>query len=280
MNKPVSTSQANALGKDDIKYLERTLGAVPMSKVQPGAHTDVDGLLKFGYHTNPYVRVFCKVLWSGYAIAQGSLADGHQRFVSARKDADLSAVDAMTARSLDDAHSALEAATAPTGSLQQFLVVLRDKTLQRLWSRVCETLNLPPPRFHVLYGAARPRSLVDIEAEEAAELAKLRLVPEAGEAAAEASVEAASVAAENEDDDGDEDEDDEGATSKLTLEIKRSGSAETAAEWLLGAVADALRELRTQKASGTLQVTLSIGGEKTSSGPRPDGGKRRRRRRR
>lgn len=279
MNKPVTTQHANALGKDEIKYLERTLGAVPLAKVQPGAHTDVDALLKFGYHTNPYVRVFCKVLWSGYAIAQGALADGHQRFVSARKDADLSAVDAMTARSLDDAHGALEAAMAPTGSMQQFLVVLRDKTLQRLWSRVCETLNLPPPRFHVLYGAARPRSAAEIEAEEAAELAKLRLVPEAAEAAAEASVEAAASAA-TEEEEEDEDDDDEGPAAKLTIEIKRSGSAETAPEWLLAALAEALRELRTQKATGALQLTLSVQGEKQGGGPRPEGGKRRRRRRR
>lgn len=272
MSKPNQGANANALAKDDIKYLERTLGNVPTAKVQPGSHTDVEALLKYGYHTNPYVRVFCKVLWSGYAIAQGSLADGHQRFVSAKKDATLSAIDAMTTRSLDDANAALEAAMAPTGSMQQFLLVLRDKTLQRLWSRVCETLNLPPPRFHVLF-AAEKRVAVDLDAEEAAALAELRLVPEPGEAAASPD------AADEDDEDGDDDESDAPA-AKLSVEIKRAGSAENAAEWLLTALADALRELRTQKASGNLQLVLSVQGDQQSGqGGKREGGRRRRRRR-
>ena len=74
------------LSKEDVKYLERQLSCLPASKSDAGSE-DADGLLKFGYHQNPYVRTFAKVLRSGFAIARNQLAEGHQRFTQARRDA-------------------------------------------------------------------------------------------------------------------------------------------------------------------------------------------------
>lgn len=281
MSKPNQAPAPGALSKDDIKYLERTLSNVPMSKSQSGGNNDAEQLLQYAYHTNPYLRVFCKVLWSGYAIARGQLADGHQRFVSARKDAGMSAVDAMTTKALDDAHSALEAAMGPTGSMQQFLLVLRDKTLQRLWSRVCETSKLPPPRFHVLFGQKATATAADLDAHEEAELEALRLVP-----STPATPPAAPASADSDDKDDDDEDDDGPATEagpeRLHIEVKRQGSAETAPEWLLTAVSEALRDLRVKKGSGNLQLVLTLTGDKVAGGgdKQPGGGGRKRRRRR
>ena len=161
------------LSKEDVKYLERQLSCLPASKSDAGSE-DADGLLKFGYHQNPYVRTFAKVLWSGFAIARNQLAEGHQRFTQARRDATVSAVDALTTQAMDGANQALENAMAPDGTLNSFLAELRDKTMPRLWTRVCETAGLPPPSFRNLYGRRDVTSAAEIDAAEEAELAALR----------------------------------------------------------------------------------------------------------
>jgi hypothetical protein len=273
------TAQTPSISKEEITYLERSLSGLPTSKSDSAGTGDADGLLKFGYHQNPYLRTYTKVLWSGYAIARGQLVDGHQRFSQARRDAQMSAVDALTTKALDDAAAALEAAMAPDATIGSFLVVLRDKTLQRLWSRVCETSNLPPPRFHVILGKQPAVTAADLDAEEEAELAALRLKP------------AAAAAAEDDDetdDDGDEgddgDEDGDGGATALQIKVERRGGAETVAELVLSAAAEALKELRVKRGGGSLTVTLQIAAQGSSSERKPDeggrsAGRRRRRRR-
>ncbi|MBI5607358.1 MAG: hypothetical protein HY902_00595 [Deltaproteobacteria bacterium] len=266
------------LAKEELLFLERSLAGLPTSKSSGAGTGDADGLLKFSYHQNPYLRTYAKVLWSGYAIARGQLIDGHQRFSQARRDATVSAVDALTTKALDDAHTALENAMAPDGTIAGFLQVLREKTLQRLWSRVCETTGLPPPRFHVLFGKVPAVTREELEAEEMAELNALRKQPDPPPPSA----------ADDDDDEGDgddecdDDEDDgpsEGEPAKLSVALNRRGGAETAAELILALAADALRELRTKKATGALTITLTVQGE-TIAGPSGGGDRKRSRRRR
>ena len=104
-----SKAPAPQLSKDEVRFLERQLAELPTTKSEAGQN-DSDGLLKFSYHQNPYVRTFTKVLWSGFAISRGQLVDGSQRFAQARRDATVSAIDASTTKSLDNA-----AAYAGTG---------------------------------------------------------------------------------------------------------------------------------------------------------------------
>jgi len=266
--------------KDELLFLERSLAGLPTSKSAGAGTGEADGLLKFSYHQNPYLRTYAKVLWSGYAIARGQLIDGHQRFSQARRDATVSAVDAATTKALDDAHTALENAMAPDGTIAAFLQVLREKTLQRLWSRVCETSGLPPPRFHVLFGKVPTVTREELDAEEAAELNALRLQPDPPPAGAAVEV----------DDDDDEDGDDEcdgddgtaaeGEPTKLTVTVTRRGGAETAAELVLALAAELLRELRVKKAGGSLTVTLTAQGEGAAAGGANASGDRKRSRRR
>jgi len=300
MAKPVASGAQ--LSKDEIKFLEGTLAALPTQKTT-SVDGDADGLLKFGYHQNPYVRTYCKVLWSGYALARGQLGDGSQRFSQARRDATVSAVDQGTIKALDDAAAALEHAMAPNGSIGTFLAELRDKTMQRCWSRVCETCGLPPPRFHVLYGNKPLVNPDELDAEEEAEMAALRKAPPL----ASADEVAAPDGVDPEDNDfaddfEDADEADEalaheerrelpspgdapGApTAGGAIQVQRHGQAELAGELLLSAASEVLRHLRTRKPGGALQFTITVesqrGEGKPAEGKGEVGDHRRRRRRR
>lgn len=279
---------AHQIPRDEVAYLERAFAGLPTSKSSGSGTGDADGLLKFAYHQNPYMRAFTKVLWSGYAMARGQVADAHQRFQQARRDATVAAIDANTAKALEDAHLALEQAMAPDGTTAAFLQVLRDRTLQRLWSRVCETTGLPPPRFHALLGNKPAVTLADLDAEEEAALAALRLQPAVAPAPEDDQTE------ESEDEDEDEEEeveevDGEPAAAapvpKVTISIQRRGSFEQAAELMLAAAADALKDLRGKKPQGNLTLTLTLEGEGAVNAireakPEREGDRKRRRRRR
>lgn len=284
MAKPASGMQ---LSREEVSYLERALAGLPTASASASSANDADGLLKFKYHQNPYLRVYSNVLWSGYAVARGQIAEGHQRFTAARRDGQVSAVDAVTAKAMEDAHLALEDAMAPTGTIAGFLLVLRDATVQRLWARVCETSGLPPPRFHVLLGKVGQMSADEIEAAEARELAALRRTP------------APAALPERPDDDDDDDDTEEddghgqdpepvsaqtGGDTAVSIAVTRRGGAETAAELVLAAAGEALRELRVKLGSGPLSVTVTIEGQRVSSQSQGQnhrdgqGGRRRRRR--
>lgn len=270
------------VSKEEVSFLERTLGGLPASQSASAGTGDADGLLKFSYHQNPYLRTYAKVLWSGYAIARGQLVDGHQRFSQARRDATVSAVDALTTKALDDANTALEAAMAPDGTITNFLTTLREKTLQRLWTRVCETSGLPPPRFHLLLGKSNGVSAAELDAEDEAELATLLKNPPPPPPPVARS--------DDDDDDGDGDVDDDeddgegggdGAVpEKLQVTVQRRGGAETAAELLLTGAAELLRELRAKRPSGALTITITVDGESAHSGQGGGAGDRKRGRRR
>ncbi len=272
---------APQLSKDEVRFLESQLAELPTSKSEAGQN-EFDGLLKFSYHQNPYIRTFAKVLWSGFAISRGQLADGSQRFAQARRDATVSAIDASTTKALDNAAAALEAATAPNGSIGTFLVELRDRTNQRLWARVCETAGLPPPSFASIMRTKRAVSADELDADEEAEIAALRKVP-----LVETPVATAADSDDVDDDDDEEDDDDDGdarpsgdAPTQLQVTISRSGTNETLAELLLAAASDALREVRTKGGTGELKITVSVEGQKQGGGQAGTGGHGRRRRRR
>lgn len=332
------TAAVPQLTKDDVRFLERALAALPTGKTEASAH-DADGLLKYGYHQNPYMRTFVKILWSGYAISSNQLADGSQRFSQARRDATVSNIDQATTKTLDDAAKALEGAMSPSGSLGSFLTELRDKTMPRLWSRVCETAGLPPPSFHAIYGGARPVSQDDLDAEEEAEMAALRKVPAAAPATPltdddEDGNRYADVDVDEESDpdevmhtrriaprsapvervEGDPDQivhelpsreraprqpqppreggQREGAAGEagLNVTVARNGGAELAAELLMSALSEVLKELRTKQATGPLKFTVHVEGqraqraggdrsERAEGGEGSEGQRRRRRRR-
>ena len=301
------TRQATApqLSKDEVRFFERHMAELPIAKSEVG-QSEADNLLKFSYHQNPYVRTFAKVLWSGFAISRGQLVDGSQRFAQARRDATVSAIDAATTKAMDQAAAALEAAMAPNGSMATFLQELRDKTNQRLWARVCETAGMPPPSFAAIMRQQRKANLEELDADEEAEIAALRRTPAPAAAAAVAAADPASAAAgphsgaagphsaaadadsAAEDEDGEADDDGtagsgDGAAA-LQLAIARNGNADTLAEMLLAACAEALREARVKGATGALRVTLSVEGQRQgggqNSGGQSSGGHSRRRRRR
>lgn len=279
-------SSAHQIPREEVAFLERAFAGLPTTKSAGSGTGDADGLLKFAYHQNPYMRAFTKVLWSGYAMARGQVADAHQRFQQAKRDATVAAIDANTAQALEDAHAALEQAMAPDGTTAAFLVVLREKTLQRLWSRVCETTGLPPPRFHTLLGSKPKVTLAELDADEDAALAALRLQPPVDEAAPMTQDRADA----DDGDDEDEDEDDDSpapaqaAVAKTSISAVRRGTADLLAELLLAAGADALRDARLKKAGGNLTITITIEGEgspaREAGHPGDGGGKKRRRRRR
>lgn len=279
------------LSRDEVKYLEITLTELPTTKTTSTA-VDADGLLKFAYHQNPYVRAYVKVLWSGYALSRGQVAEGSPRFSQARRDAQNSNVDQGTTKALDDAAAALEQAMSPSGSIASFLVELRERTMRRLWSRVCETTGLPPPSFAQLFGVVRSVSRDELDAEEEAEMAALRK-PAPGDV-----VQLAVPNDELDDEDDDDEYEDDpdaadgpaeapsdraataGAPVALSLSVTRSGGAEVAAELVLSAAAEILRDLRVQRADGALKVTIVVETQRRQPGDRPKDGNRRRRRRR
>lgn len=277
MSKP---NAAQSLSRDEVAFLETTLKGLPTTKSSGVGTGEADGLLKFKYHQNPYLRVYANVLWSGYAVARGQIAEGNQRFAAARRDGQVSAVDAVTAKAMDDAHQALENAMAPDGTIAGFLATLRERTVQRLWARVCETTGLPPPRFHVLLGKGAGQTQQEIDAAEEAELAALRknvappVIPEPAE----------DDDGGDDDMEGDDEGDDEGAgepSAPAALQVtatQRCGS-EVAAESLLTAAAEALRQWRVKGGAGPVTITVTFDGQGTAAN-RQDGGRRRRRRRR
>ena len=272
---------APQLSKDEVRFLEQHLAELPTTKSEAG-QSDADGLLKFSYHQNPYVRTFTKVLWSGFAISRGQLVDGSQRFAQARRDATVSAIDASTTKALDNAAAALEAAMAPSGSIGTFLNELRDKTNQRLWARVCETAGLPPPSFASIMRQKRAVTSDELDADEEAEIAALRKVPLAP--AVETPVAAVAAPADVDDDDEEDDDDGDGrpaqeTASALHVAITRSGNHDALAEMLLAACSDALRDVRTKGGTGALKVTVSIEGQRQGGGQSGSGQGRRRRRR-
>ena len=62
------------LNAQDVKYLKQTLSELPNRPIaDQEAHIEVDRLLQFAYHQNPYLRMFTKVLWSGYAMSRGQV---------------------------------------------------------------------------------------------------------------------------------------------------------------------------------------------------------------
>ena len=132
-----------------------------------------DGLLKFGYHQNPYMRMFTKILWSGYALSRGQVVECDQRFKQAHRDAQMSNIDKITIRNLDEAAAALQRSMEPSGSVSDFLTEMRERTLQRIWARVCETSHLPPPSFSQIFGTGGAMTLAEMEAADAKEIAAL-----------------------------------------------------------------------------------------------------------
>jgi len=166
-----------ALANEDIKLMEEAISALPRGRVSAGEAGSADKLLKYGYHQNPYVRLFTKVLWSGYAISRGQLAESDARFKQARNDATMSNIDRTTVRALDDAHAALQQSLAPDGSTAAFLDELRQRTIQRMWARVCETANLPPPSFTSLLRKQSVMTPEEIAAAEQAEIDALMKTP-------------------------------------------------------------------------------------------------------
>jgi hypothetical protein len=286
-----SKAPAPQLSKDEVRFLEHHMAELPTTKSEAGQN-DADGLLKFSYHQNPYVRTFTKVLWSGFAISRGQLVDGSQRFAQARRDATVSAIDASTTKAMDNAAAALEAAMAPNGSIGTFLVELRDKTNQRLWARVCETAGLPPPSFASIMRQKRSVTIDELDADEEAEIAALRKVPLAAKLPLADAVDAlapSGSAPSDTDDDDEEDDDDyepsearpaQETPSALHVAITRSGNQDMLAEMLLAACGDALRDVRTKGGTGALKVTVTIEGQRDGGGQHSGGGHGKRRRRR
>jgi len=301
-----------ALTDDEKKLFEGAMKALPTASMESLDPT-ADAVLKFAYHHNPYLRTFAKVTWAGYALAAGKLADASSRFTQSLRDAELSNIDTSTVRALQAASAALEASLSPEGTVAGFLAELKDKTLRRMWSRVCETAALPPPDFDAIYGIVReplplPTTVYDEE-------------PAAPQPAY----------AENDPDEGGEegahegrDEGDDTAEERApsarrapppplppepaTLHgtITRDGTVAEAPEQLLALCADALRVLREKGGTGNLTLKLEIlsgravgqqaprphhhQGPAPHAGPRPErqgdapreggqGGRRRRRRR-
>ena len=293
-----STAKAKGgLKAEDVKYLEQTLSELPSQPIaNQDAHQEVDRLLQYAYHQNPYMRMFTKVLWSGYAMSRGQVLDCHQRFKQAHRDAQMSSIDEVTIRSLDQAATTLENAMAPDGSVADFLSVMRDNTLRRMWSRVCETSNLPPPSFTRIFGSKQDNemTLEEIEAEEAAEIAAMMITPpetdENEELEADPNDETQSadaVSADNEEateashdgetgsNDGADGPSDE--PQPFSVEVGRQGGTELAAELLLSAGSEALRTLRSQGSQGDVSITVTISGDGQPRRRRRRGGRRRRR---
>ena len=288
-----SKAPAPQLSKDEVRFLEHHMAELPTTKSEAGQN-DADGLLKFSYHQNPYVRTFTKVLWSGFAISRGQLVDGSQRFAQARRDATVSAIDAATTKAMDNAAAALEAAMAPNGSIGTFLVELRDKTNQRLWARVCETAGLPPPSFAAIMRQKRAVTMDELDADEEAEIAALRRVPLSSvgvplAAAVEALAPNGAVPSDVDDDDEEDDDyepsearpsQSQEAPSALHVTMTRSGTPDMLAEMLLAACSDALRDVRTKGGTGALKITVTVEGQRQGGGQNGGGGHGKRRRRR
>ena len=318
MARPARTKNQSkpAINPRERKDLEAALASLPTG---PATADDdfsgADALLKFGYHQNPYMRMFTKILWSGYALSRGQVGECDQRFKQAHRDAQMSNIDTVTIGNLDEAASALERSMAPDGSVSEFLTEMRERTLQRIWARVCETSHLPPPSFSQIFGTAGAMTLEEMEAADAAEMEAMmkdngdeeedgedddeadgeddRDDEDHSEAAQESKTAAPAdagappplptaaperPAAENVDrapERGRGDGDEPQQPAAFQFEISRSGGADLAGELLLAAAAEALKELRVRGPQGELKFTLQIAGE-----GKPRRSRRRSRRRR
>ncbi len=305
-----------SINNKDLSFLEGALAGLPSGPVTDGdAHTHADGLLKFGYHQNPYMRMFTKSLWSGYAISRGRIVECDQRFKQAHRDAQMSNIDNVTIRALDDAAGALEQALAPDGSVAAFLDEMRSRTLRRMWSRVCETSHLPPPSFSKIFGGCGDMTLEEMEAADAAEMAALMLdngedeeaaqaddaetaaapADTAAEADATAEADAAAEAGTATEagappplptlesappeavaaEPANQDQVSEAANVSFAVEVSREGPVNLGPELLLSAASEALKELRVRRPEGGLQITISV----TGTGRERQRGRRSRRRR-
>ncbi len=287
-----SQDSKRQISVEDQRYLERALSSLPEGPSKDG-NGFAEDLQRFNYHANPYMRTFTKVLWSGYALSRGQVVECHTRFKQAHSDAQLSNIDKVTVKALEDASAQLEQAMAPSGSVSIFLGELRGRTMQRIWSRVCETSQLPPPSFSKIFGQQGEMSAEEIAEAEQAEMAALLLDPEdtsllepsaaidsEGEevegsvAPAEAAPAAQQSSSSQDDDDDDEDDDDDDEGSAFELSVSRTADVATVAEQLLAAASEALKELRSRAPDGDLKVSVQI------QGVGKDNKRRRRRRRR
>lgn len=290
------------ISTEDQRFLESALAALPEGPAAEGTGF-ADDLQRFSYHSNPYMRTFTKVLWSGFALSRGQVLECHTRFKQAHRDATMSNIDQVTVRALDDAASCLDAALAPDGSVSLFLLELRSKTMQRIWARVCETSMMPPPSFRKIYGEEQEMTAEEMDAAEAAELAALLHdpedlaemagTPEAVESATEEGAEStpAQASAANDETSGEaaasdgttgndadaDTKESQAGPAAFSLSASRTGTAEESAELLLAAASELLRELRGRAPSGQLKVSLRIEGV-GQSGEKSRGRRRRRRR--
>lgn len=276
-----------SISDHDRRFMEDAIRSLPKAAQPGGESAFADKLLNFGYHTNPYVRTFTSVLWSGYALSRGQVIDSDARFRKAREDATLSNVDRTTIAALDSAHVALQESLAPTGSVSAFLDELRERTLQRMWARVCETAMLPPPSFTRLLDETAENQLSEEEllAAEMAEIhAMMKNPPAEGEAIEgdenpenTGDSQGKQASSEGRASDADSDGDEEQAVKEFTLDASRTGKAEQGPELLLDAAAEIAKQLRKQQPEGELVITIQVKG--AGKGKKSSGRRRRRRRR-
>ncbi len=146
MHPPHSNAERPSISTSEQRFLEEALASLPTGPMA-GTTAAAEELTRYNHHANPYLRAYARVLWCGFAMARGQVADGHGKFKIAHRDASLAAIDKVTEAAMLSANEALERSTAHDGSVSLFLAELRERTLQRLWSRVCETSGLPPPSF-------------------------------------------------------------------------------------------------------------------------------------
>jgi hypothetical protein len=292
------------LPENEQRFFEDALAALPTTPT-PGASAMAEDLGRYNHHQNPYLRAFARVLAAGYSLARRDVVDCYQRFKTAHRDAELAGVDRVTIEALAEAAAALEQAMAPDGSIGDALQELRSRTLQRLWSRVCETCQLPPPSFTRIFARRKEQpSIEEIEAAENAAIAALMIAPVATSGATDDDADALEAADDDEEgddddasddddsddddgdgdgdedgDDGDDGDGDDGNGGGFSARVERSGNAEQLAELLLAAGSDLLARARSglaKDASFKLTLSLDAGGRGGNKG----GGRKRRRRRR
>jgi hypothetical protein len=295
------------ISEHEQRRLEDALAGLPTAPSGDGAHHAED-LRGFDSHANPYLRAYTRVLLAGYALSRGQIVDAHSRFKTASRDAEAAGVDVMTIGALNEAAAALERAMAPDGSIATALVELRERTLQRLWARFCETSQLPPPSFARIFGRGAGKQ--DAAAAEAADRAAIRALMLVEDSAEDGDDDddGGDEDDDGDDDDGDDDDGDDerdgddggrdggdgdgggdrrgggggdgGKGGGWSAVVQRKVEAEKVAESVLAAVVELLAAARKGAPSKgklhlRLELTASAGGDKGEGG----GGKRRRRRR-
>lgn len=310
MNKPSPAARGGSsaskalIPPQEQRFLEDALAALPVVAT-PGTTATAEELARYNHHANPYLRAYARVLWCGYALARGQVNDCYQKFKVAQRDASLAAIDKVTDQALAAAGDALDRSMGPDGSVSIYLVELRERTLQRLWARVCETSQMDPPSFGRIFSRAAG---MEVEEDEEAEIDAWRRevavvddIAEAPEGDADedddedddaggddAGGEAKADDA-GDDDDDDEDDDDEDAPAARRdaggwqVRVTRQGSAEEIRAAIAQAAAELLHQMRKANPTGSLTLELRLGAASGGGGPRGGGGgdnnKRRRRRR-